>query len=299
MPQTVFTESLMQLIQAIQQQQQTGLLRIEQVGRGTNLQGEIYFEGGRMFNARVGDERGNAALQQISAWEHVIYTFQIIHKPLKSSMPVSADAREFTEGREPQMRLLPSPATPQTHHLVRSPRPFPTNNSLAESSALAAETPRPTPNAQPFEPAPLTYIKATVIPSRMSQSFVLRGDTLEEYVPVPPIRMSPASQRWTTHQNPETQPAAIPRKPPVTPRLDPAPEDVSLPGPLAIFQAKITITSTQAMQSMERRERIVFVLLDGRRTVQHITNLLHQAESDVGHVLLKLTKLGFVEYVKG
>ncbi|MGH2508844.1 MAG: hypothetical protein ACRDHZ_15775, partial [Ktedonobacteraceae bacterium] len=65
------------------------------------------------------------------------------------------------------------------------------------------------------------------------------------------------------------------------------------------FKAKVTITSMQTMQKMERRERIVFVLLDGRRTLQHIATLLHQTESEVSHILHKLVTIGFAEYVQG
>ncbi len=307
MPQTISTEYLTQLFNAIHEQRQTGLLRVEQVGRGVNKLGEIYFESGRIFNARVGDERGKSALKRISEWEHAIYTFQRIDKPPQShNLPevkqyVEAQENESIEPRVSALALLlQRPAASQMHSVTRSSRPFPTKKLQYVPSTFVTETPQIPSDEQPLEPAPLTRIKTALPPARMSQQLILRGETLEAYVPAPPASMSPASQRWTTHLHAEAKTRGMPRKSPATPRPNSQSwENGAQPGRVAIFKTRITITSTQAMQSMERRERIVFVLLDGKRTVQHIAHLLHQSESEVGHVLLKLVKMGFAEYVKG
>jgi hypothetical protein len=283
MPQAISTEYLTQLLKAIAQQKQTGVLCIEQVGKGANEQGEIYFESGCMFNARVGDERGKPALKRISEWEHVVYTFKRMSRPVTSKALVPANAQGPNKAEELLARLLP-PTTPQTEHLARV---LPTSSS---------EKARLTPDALPLEPVPLTRVKAALTPAPTSQALILRGDTLETYVPVPQARMSQASQRWTTRTNPEMM---LPRKPPATPRLDPLLEDGVLPGRLAVFCTKATAINTQTMKQMERRERIIFVLLDGVRTVQHIAHLLHQTETEVEQVLLKLARHGLVEYVKG
>ena len=59
------------------------------------------------------------------------------------------------------------------------------------------------------------------------------------------------------------------------------------------------IATAQAIQRMERRERIVFILLDGRRTIQDIARLTHQAEYDVEQILVYLTRTGYTQYVRG
>lgn len=294
MPQTVSTEYLAQLVMVIKQQSQTGLLRIEQIGQHTNEQGEIYFEDGRIFHVRVGDEHGRPALQRISEWAHVMYAFQPRLKPPSHDMPTSARVRQ-----PPEARLLPRSTPFQESNGTRSTRPLPTKNEQAELLASVIKTLPPTLETQPLESAPFTRIKTALPPTRLSQPLVLRGETLEEYIPNPPARMPPARQRWTTHQDVPAPQTALPNKPPVTPRLDSSLGNETLPGQLAIFRAKVTITSPQTMRSMERRERIVFVLLDGRRTLQHIASLLHQSESEIGQILVKLTKIGFAEYVTG
>jgi hypothetical protein len=50
---------------------------------------------------------------------------------------------------------------------------------------------------------------------------------------------------------------------------------------------------------MERRARIVFILLDGRRTIQDIARLTHQAEYEVEQILIDLTKRGYTHYLCG
>lgn len=59
------------------------------------------------------------------------------------------------------------------------------------------------------------------------------------------------------------------------------------------------IATTQVIQQMERRERIIFILLDGRRTIQDIARLTHQPEYDVEQTLVRLTRVGFTQYIRG
>lgn len=311
MPQTISTEYLTQLFNAIKEQHQTGLLRVEQVGRSANGLGEIYFEGGRILSVCVGEERGQPALKRISEWERAIYTFQRLDKEPQSHQSTSLpetrhpeQAQESTEPRSSALALLlqqraTSHATSQTNNVTRLSRPFPAKKLQGTSSSFVTETSRLSLDGQLRESAPLTRITTALPPTQMSQQLILRGETLEEYRPATSTGMSPVNQRWTTHLNPEAKTREMPRKPPATPRLAPPSGDEAQPDKLAIFKARVTVTSTQAMQGMERRERIVFVLLDGRRTIQHIANLLHQSENEVGQVLLKLTKTGFAEYVRG
>lgn len=307
MPQTVSTEYLTQLFNAIKEQHQTGLLRVEQIGRRINGLGEIYFEGGRILNVHVGDERGEPALKRISEWEHAIYTFQRLDKAPQghqsTSLPESRQLEQAQESTEPRLSalalLLQQRATSQVNNVTHLSRPFPTKKLQGTSSPFVTETSRLSSDEQLRESAPLTRITTALPPIRISQQLILRGETLEEYRPTTSTSISPASQRWTTHLNPESQTREMPQKPPATPRLTPLSGDEAQPGKLAIFKARVTVTSTQVMQDMGRRERIVFVLLDGRRTIEHIANLLHQSENEVGQVLRKLTKMGFAEYITG
>jgi predicted ArsR family transcriptional regulator len=59
------------------------------------------------------------------------------------------------------------------------------------------------------------------------------------------------------------------------------------------------VTTARAIECMQRRERIVFILLDGRRTIQDIARLIHQPEAEVEQILVQLTNSGYIQYIQG
>jgi hypothetical protein len=48
---------------------------------------------------------------------------------------------------------------------------------------------------------------------------------------------------------------------------------------------------------MERRERVVFLLLDGKRTLRHVAHLIHRSDLEVASILAGLLKQGYIEYI--
>jgi len=71
------------------------------------------------------------------------------------------------------------------------------------------------------------------------------------------------------------------------------------PGRNAIFRTRLSTATPSTMKRLERRERIVFALLDGRRNVQHIARLTHLTELTVAHILVQLFQQGYIEYIQG
>lgn len=65
----------------------------------------------------------------------------------------------------------------------------------------------------------------------------------------------------------------------------------------AVFRGYAQTMPVGALQSMERRERIVLLLLNGKRTIQEIAHLVHRSEIEVARSLMKLTKQGLAEYI--
>ena len=65
----------------------------------------------------------------------------------------------------------------------------------------------------------------------------------------------------------------------------------------AIFRARATAVVTHVLARMDRRDRIVLILLDGRRTVSDVIRLLHRSEEEVAQVLVRLLKSGHIDYV--
>jgi len=65
----------------------------------------------------------------------------------------------------------------------------------------------------------------------------------------------------------------------------------------AIFRARESAIVAHVLERMERRDRIVLILLDGRRTIQDVIRLLHRSEEEMAQVLVRLLKSGFIDYM--
>jgi hypothetical protein len=65
----------------------------------------------------------------------------------------------------------------------------------------------------------------------------------------------------------------------------------------AVFRALPEAVTRQVMSQVARQDRVVFMLLDGKRTVHQIAQLVHRSELDVAHTVARLIKRGYVECV--
>ncbi|GAC1567959.1 MAG: hypothetical protein NVS3B14_15610 [Ktedonobacteraceae bacterium] len=75
--------------------------------------------------------------------------------------------------------------------------------------------------------------------------------------------------------------------------------ELAHPGAEAIFRALPFASIARIMNQMGRRERLVFMLLDGRRTVIEVARLLHLTEVHVARIMVYLLKCGYIEYMRG
>jgi hypothetical protein len=164
---TIITEHLTNILAAITQRHQTGVLSIEYVGEQGIEKGEIYFEGGNTVHARTEEEWGKSALARISHWRRVQCA--------------------FFEGVKPLTAFY----------------------------------------------TPLSHV------------------------------------------------------------------ELAHPGIHAVFQARPAAATAPALSHLERRARMVFMLLDGKRTVQDVARLTNHTESEVARILVRLLKSGYIEYVRG
>lgn len=299
MPQILSMEPLAQMLRSIALQKRSGLLYVEQLGERNAERGEIYFENGRPVRAQSGQETGRAALQKISAWKQITCSFQGM------SRPFPAITRSLEPSGKPTEKRTPTPGVPEEDRRTDALR---RELALAETERLKRVKLQPRGaqgsetqvlRARETESMAIARRPLATVPLRPNQPLILHGEKLEEYIPEPPGRSRPSRhiERWTTHLTPPGQ--EMPARPPATPRLGPLPGEEILPGRMAIFKARAMVTTAQAIQRMERRERIVFILLDGRRTIQDIARLTHQSESDVEQTLMHLTKRGFTQYIRG
>lgn len=295
MPQTITTEPLAQMLKSIAHQERTGILRVEQLGERNAGRGELYFEKGRLIRAYCGQETGKAAVQHISGWKQITCSFHGISRPLPITTRILTPSRERTEEKPPAR--LPHSTRSRTENLS------PTSEQVATEHLEGAKS-RPegitekqerVPHASETEAVPAANLHGAA--PALNQPLVLHGERLEKYASRQADRAARGVQRWTTHTDPAGQ--AMPRRPPHTPRLGPLPGEEVLPGRTAIFKARPMVAPAQAIQRLQRRERIIFILLDGRRTIQDIARLTHQPESEVEQTLVHLTKSGYTQYIQG
>jgi hypothetical protein len=294
MPQHISAEPLAQMVRSITLQKRTGVLQVEQLGGRGAERGEMYFENGSLTRVRTEHEIGKAALQRIGEWKQITCAFHSISRPPRSAtMPLTS---------KPQGEA--SHISPQTDPLARTP-PISRTEARRYSSASAGER-----TTRAFEPsqseeASSLEMRTALLPT--SQPLVLHGTRLETYTPVPQAVPSRSVQRWTTHQISPLEVTPLARKVSSPPQFIPVSEaekkslrEEKLPGRQAVFKARQTTTSpAQAIQQMERHARLIFILLDGQRTIQDIAHLIHRSEAEVERVLVDLTRRGYTTYISG
>lgn len=296
MPQhiSISAEPLAQMVRSITLQRRTGVLQVEQLGGRGAEQGEIYFENGSLTRVRTEHETGKAALQRIGEWKQITCSFHSISRPPRSTT-VSLTGKPQAES---------SRTSPRTDSLARPPALSQAEQRVNGSASTGERATRSFEQSQTAG-ALSTEMQITRIPA--GQPFVLHGTRLENYTLVPQSAPSRPVQSWTTHQGSDFEVTPVARKIPPTPRFvalsdeeKPPAREEKLPGRLAIFVARPTTTSpAQAIQQMERHERLVFILLDGRRSIQDIARLIHRSEAEVEHILINLTQRGYTIYMGG
>jgi hypothetical protein len=290
------------MLKSIALQKRTGLLHVEQLGERSTRQGEIYFENGRMLRAQTGKETGNAALQCIGEWKQITCSFQGISRPHPAITCVLTPEQGY---KAEEKRLIPVSQTtkvPQTDTLTPWPEslsPSTGKERTIDMPADVAEVQTERLNTRQAGSTRGVPMHTPLPPTGTNRPLILRGTQLEEYRPRPQVKKPHTIQRWTTHIISETPPPTMPQRPPATPRLGLLPGEEARPGRGAIFKARALVATHYSIQRMERRERIVFILLDGRRTIQDIARLTHQPETDVEEILMHLTKGGFTQYIRG
>ncbi len=84
---------------------------------------------------------------------------------------------------------------------------------------------------------------------------------------------------------------------PSSPQLHTNIEEMAKSGVHAVFQARPVAITQTVLSQMDRRDRVVLILLDGKRTLQDVARLTHRSELDVAHTLVRFLKRGYVEFL--
>ncbi|GAC1474285.1 MAG: hypothetical protein PVS3B1_14950 [Ktedonobacteraceae bacterium] len=75
------------------------------------------------------------------------------------------------------------------------------------------------------------------------------------------------------------------------------PAEIARHGVFAVFRLKPIVTIHHLLNCVERRDRIVLLLLDGRRTLRDVARLIHRNEVEVARVLVRLLKRGYIDFL--
>ncbi len=64
---------------------------------------------------------------------------------------------------------------------------------------------------------------------------------------------------------------------------------------LSIYRVRSRLLNQNILSLLQRRERVVFLLVDGKRTVRDIAGLLHRSEQDIASILARFLHQGLIE----
>jgi hypothetical protein len=68
-------------------------------------------------------------------------------------------------------------------------------------------------------------------------------------------------------------------------------------GSRAVFQSRPVATLPHILMYLERRDRAILLLLDGRRTLGDVARLTRRSELEVAQTLVRLLKRGYIEFL--
>ncbi|MHB8600089.1 MAG: DUF4388 domain-containing protein [Ktedonobacteraceae bacterium] len=275
----ISTERLINVLQSIALKQQTGCLSVERE-RG-HMQGEekgnIFFERGDTVFALTNQESGETALFSMLKWKYVSYT--------------------FTEG----IRYAPERRTTGSlsRQAPQARQELQTLDILRLSSIKAVENRQTPPMGIPALPATMPE----QLPDEMVETQLLPAINLAKIpVPTPPemVLPGPPSVQIAAFLQQDTR--DIWKHEQVAPcdrESELSHESLTIQmGVTSIFRALPSATTPSMLSRMERRERIVLLLLNGKRSLQDVAMLVHHSEVDVARTLVHLLKQRYIEHIR-
>lgn len=68
-------------------------------------------------------------------------------------------------------------------------------------------------------------------------------------------------------------------------------------GSRAVFRTRPVAIAPHILEYVDRRDRAVLLLLDGRRALKDVARLTHRSELEVAQVLVRFLKRGYIEFL--
>ena len=255
------TSRLSNIINMIMLGQQSGILRVVR-GQGPNREvGQIKFIDGKPVNALLGQVTGLNALGVLQNWGECVYTFD--EQPLPE--PAEPDPMSYLSGS------LPYENSPYSRD--------PTSTFSPGGSWPAYDNM----NSQPL-PSPLPS------PSSFGNSYPPRTGSQPGYTPVP----SGGGRSGTLPESDDMygamQPTNAPGQQPYYSN------NASLnPALLSMCPRRTNLSEQVDYLPLDRRERMVLLLIDGRRNLSDLARLTRRSEGEIYQVLDHLSGLGLIQ----
>ncbi|HVB20513.1 MAG TPA: DUF4388 domain-containing protein [Ktedonobacteraceae bacterium] len=285
----ISTERLVNILQSIALKQQTGCLSIvrepAQEHKREHTQGvekgNIFFERGDTVFALTGQESGETALFRMLKWKLASYTF--------------TEGMRYTPERHSTGSL--SEQVPQALYKF----------DIRRLSSIKAAENRQTPpigmsvlpKALP-DPLPIDMVDTQLLPAINLAAIPVPTPPEMALPETPAVQITVFSQQ-NTRETPETRETGKHEQVFPCGRDERGESQASYAismGVTAVFRALPYATTPIMLNRMERRERVVLLLLNGKRTVRDVAGLVHYSEVDVARTLVRLLKMRYIEYIE-
>jgi len=330
----VSTSRLGNIIQMITLSRQTGILRAMRTqGPGAQRElGQIRFVQGEPVTALLGETTGGAALNALANWGECDYAFDTTADQDADSDP-ALGAAGMTGGYPSSPALAPTP-TPNSSPSVSSSWPSsysylnaaPGPQTQAQSLAPGAQRPR----VQSFPPLPqgpvsgASYAPDDYAPdsgslpgyqgpggpgttsypraadrSRGGQGYAQPLANLPSlpnlnYPGYPTDPGASPAPPYPTQRGGPPSPPRTPSPPPSAPSYAPASTYNLQPETLAVIPYRTPMARSVEQLPLDRRERMVLLLIDGQRSISDLIRLTRRSEQELYAVLNHLRLLGLL-----
>jgi hypothetical protein len=255
------TSRLSNILNMIVLGRQSGILRVVRGQGSTREVGQIQFVDGKAVSALLGQVTGVNALSVLQNWGECVYSFDEYPMPEINdldSMTYQTNSPPYDYSQtspDPNSSLLPGGSWPSSSYGNLGSQPNP--SPLPPSSSFANSYPRP--GSQPgYAPVP---------------SGAYTGD-LPDY---DAIYGGLQSSGIPTHQTGYQNAASL------------------SPGVLALCPRRTSLSEHVDQLPLDRRERMVLLLIDGRRSIGDLARLTRRQEREILRVLEHLSGLGLIQ----
>ena len=266
--QGTMTERLSNVIQIILLTQQTGTMTALRHRGNINERGSIRFIKGEIASANIGEHSGTETVKELQSWGKCHYWF---------SHQTAAEITAILQSEAEKERQPAPGGAPQTGQQAAASW----QNEVQQIAFPTLVDKQKRPNTEPIQPVrsnPNAGKPVITEPMAPIQSAQIARHPLERHTP-PITQRTPKSpgdalQKQVPAKNPEETATTIPHR-------------MAHNGDVVIFMEQM---------GFSRLHKHVYLLINGRRTMQDLTQVTGRSPGEVQALIKDLMQLGLVEF---